>query len=98
MFHDTHSEFSVTALYELGSFGRYWGTEEEWDMMINVTRLLSQLGILYICFGYLEASCSKQTGKTPFIHRLWFTLLVESLLACSWICRSHRLGSRLNRN
>ena len=57
--------------------------------MIDFTRLLAQLGILYICFGYLEASCCTQTSKTPIVHRVGFSLLWEGLLASLWICKSN---------
>jgi hypothetical protein len=75
-----------SALYRLGSFSAYWGTEDEWDQLVNVTRLLSQLGTVYICFGYLEASCCQQTSKTPLIHRVGVCLVVEALLVSFWIC------------
>ncbi|KAH8090796.1 hypothetical protein HD553DRAFT_321392 [Filobasidium floriforme] len=73
------------ALYRLGSFGAYWGTEEEWDQMINVTRFLSQLGLVYLCFGYLEASCCQNTDKSPLLHRVGVCLVFEGLLAALWI-------------
>jgi hypothetical protein len=86
--HELKRRVVISALYRLGSFGAYWGTEEEWDQMINVTRLLSQLGLVYLCFGYLEASCCQNTDKSPLLHRVGVCLVFEGLLASLWISES----------
>jgi hypothetical protein len=86
--HEPKRRLVISALYRLGSFGAYWGTEEEWDQMTNVTRLLSQLGLVYLCFGYLEASCCQNTDKPPLLHRVGVCLVFEGLLAALWIGES----------
>jgi hypothetical protein len=81
----------VPALQESAPFVRAWDNEIDWEAMISLSRLVSHLGLVYVCFGYIEASCSRQMGHQPIIFSIGVALTVEMALAAAWICE---LGDR----
>ena len=85
-----------SVLHELGPVGRVPNNEDDWEEMIRLGRLILHLGLIYICFGCIEASCSRQMGHRPVIHSLRVVLPVEMTLAAVWTCESRKSQRSFN--
>jgi hypothetical protein len=84
----------LTELPDVRTWAQVSGSDVEWDDMVGLSRLVSQLGLVYICFGYIEGSCSRQMGKEPILHSTGVVLVVETALAATWSCESSSLVRR----